>query len=145
VSGDGEGWREALAGEFASPYMAELCAFLSGEAAAGKRIHPEEGAHFRALDLTPLDGVRVVILGQDPYHGPGQAHGLAFSVPPGVRVPPSLANVYRELEADLGIPPAPHGHRPPVPHRQPGRPLHRGGGAADRVRHVRCGGQCNRV
>jgi uracil-DNA glycosylase len=113
VSGDGEGWREALAGEFASPYMAELRAFLSGEAAAGKRIHPEEGAHFRALDLTPLDGVRVVILGQDPYHGPGQAHGLAFSVPPGVRVPPSLANVYRELEADLGIPPAPHGSLEP--------------------------------
>jgi uracil-DNA glycosylase len=103
-------WREALAGEFASPYMGALKDFLRCEIAAGKRVYPKGSEFFRALDLTPLDRVRVVILGQDPYHGPGQAHGLAFSVPPGIGVPPSLANIYRELERDLGIPPAPHGH-----------------------------------
>ena len=104
-----ESWRQALESEFASPYMAELKAFLRGELAAGKRIYPKGSEYFRALDLTPLDRVRVVILGQDPYHGPGQAHGLCFSVQPGVKVPPSLANIYRELESDLGIPPARHG------------------------------------
>jgi uracil-DNA glycosylase len=104
-----ESWREPLAGEFASPHMAALKAFLTAEKAAGKPIFPKGSEWFRALDLTPLDQVRVVILGQDPYHGPGQAHGLAFSVRPGVRVPPSLVNIYKELQADLGIPPARHG------------------------------------
>ncbi len=103
-------WRAALAGEFASPYMGALKDFLRGEIAAGRRVYPRGAEYFRALDLTPLDRVRVVILGQDPYHGPGQAHGLCFSVQPGVKVPPSLANIYRELESDLGIPPARHGH-----------------------------------
>jgi uracil-DNA glycosylase len=103
-------WREALAGEFASPYMDALKDFLRGEIAAGRRVFPRGAEYFRALDLTPLDRVRVVILGQDPYHGPGQAHGLCFSVQPGVKVPPSLANIYRELESDLGVPPARHGH-----------------------------------
>jgi uracil-DNA glycosylase len=103
-------WREALAGEFASPYMGALKDFLRGEIAAGRRVFPRGAEYFRALDLTPLDRVRVVILGQDPYHGPGQAHGLCFSVQPGVKVPPSLANIYRELESDLGVPPARHGH-----------------------------------
>ena len=89
--------------------MAALRQFLVAEKAAGKRIFPHGPDWFRALDLTPLDQVRVVILGQDPYHGEGQAHGLCFSVRPGTRTPPSLVNIYKEMEADLGIPPARHG------------------------------------
>ena len=103
-------WREALEAELDSPYMAALRAWLDGERQAGKRIFPYADNWLRALDLTPLDEVRVVILGQDPYHGEGQAHGLCFSVQPGTRTPPSLVNIYKELEADLGIAPAPHGH-----------------------------------
>ena len=103
------GWLEPLREEFASPYMAALREFLVAEKAAGKRIFPVGNAWFRALDLTPLGQVRVVILGQDPYHGEGQAHGLCFSVKPGVRTPPSLVNIYKEMESDLGIPPARHG------------------------------------
>jgi len=102
-------WLEPLRGEFAEPYMAALRQFLVAEKAAGKRIFPRASDWFRALDLTPLDDVRVVILGQDPYHGEGQAHGLCFSVRPGTRTPPSLVNIYKEMEADLGIPPARHG------------------------------------
>lgn len=102
-------WLEPLREEFASPYMAALRDFLTAEKAAGKRIFPAGSEWFRALDLTPLEEVRVVILGQDPYHGPGQAHGLCFSVRPDVRVPPSLVNIYKELESDLGIPRARHG------------------------------------
>ncbi len=104
-----ESWRTPLAGALASPDMLALKAFLLAEKAAGKAIFPRGSEWFRALDLTPLDDVRVVILGQDPYHGPGQAHGLAFSVRPGVRVPPSLVNIYKELQSDLGITPARHG------------------------------------
>lgn len=104
-----DSWAGPLAGEFAAPYMAALKAFLLAEREAGKAIFPKGGEWFRALDLTPLDDVRVVILGQDPYHGPGQAHGLAFSVKPGVKVPPSLVNIYKELRSDLGIAPASHG------------------------------------
>lgn len=103
-------WRGPLGEEFASPYMQALRSFLVGEKAAGKRIFPKGAEWFRALDLTPLDSVRVVILGQDPYHGPGQAHGLAFSVKPGTALPPSLVNIYKELQTDLGIPPARHGY-----------------------------------
>ncbi|MCG6120950.1 MAG: uracil-DNA glycosylase [Blastomonas sp.] len=102
-------WREALASEFAAPYMADLKAFLLERKAAGARIFPPGSQWFRALDLTPPDRVRVVILGQDPYHGPGQAHGLCFSVQPGVRPPPSLINIYKELERDLGVMPRAHG------------------------------------
>jgi uracil-DNA glycosylase len=102
-------WLERLRGEFAQDYMADLKRFLVAEKQRGKRIFPTGANWFRALDLTPLDKVRVVILGQDPYHGPGQAHGLCFSVPPGVRPPPSLVNIYKELESDLGIKPARHG------------------------------------
>ena len=102
-------WLEPLRGEFAEGYMAALRQFLVAEKAAGKRIFPKGGEWFRALDLTPLDDVRVVILGQDPYHGEGQAHGLCFSVRLGTRTPPSLVNIYKEMEADLGIPPARHG------------------------------------
>ena len=105
-----ESWLAPLQGEFDSPYMAELKRFLVAEKAAGKRIFPPGGEWFHALDATPLDRVRVVILGQDPYHGPGQAHGLCFSVRPGVRIPPSLVNIYTELETDLGIAPAGHGN-----------------------------------
>ncbi len=102
-------WFEPLKDEFAEPYMAALREFLVAEKAAGKRIFPAGGEWFRALDLTPLEQVRVVILGQDPYHGEGQAHGLCFSVRPGTRTPPSLVNIYKEMEADLGIPRARHG------------------------------------
>jgi uracil-DNA glycosylase len=105
-----ESWRVPLAEQFAAPYMATLRDFLVTEKAAGKRIFPKGSEWFRALDLTPLDEVRVVILGQDPYHGEGQAHGLCFSVQPGVRPPPSLVNIYKELASDLGIAPPRHGH-----------------------------------
>lgn len=104
-----ESWLEPLKGEFDQPYMAELKRFLLAEREAGKRIFPSGANWFRALDLTPLDKVKVVILGQDPYHGPGQAHGLCFSVPDGVRPPPSLVNIYKELESDLGIQRPAHG------------------------------------
>jgi uracil-DNA glycosylase len=103
-------WREPLTPIFASEQMQALKAFLAAQRASGKRIYPRPSAWLAALDTTPLDAVRVVILGQDPYHGPGQAHGLAFSVQPGVRIPPSLVNIYKELNNDLGIPPARHGH-----------------------------------
>jgi uracil-DNA glycosylase len=89
--------------------MAELKRFLLDQKAQGRRIFPKGSEYFRALDLTPLDKVRVVVLGQDPYHGEGQAHGLCFSVRPGVRTPPSLVNIYKEIESDLGIRPARHG------------------------------------
>jgi uracil-DNA glycosylase len=102
-------WLEPLSDEFAQDYMAHLKRFLLAEREAGKRIFPHGSNWFRALDLTPLDEVRVVILGQDPYHGPGQAHGLCFSVPDGIRPPPSLVNIYKELESDLGIRPVTHG------------------------------------
>ena len=104
-----QSWLDPLREEFASAYMEALKAYLRAEKVAGKRIFPAGGEWFRALDLTPLEHVRVVILGQDPYHGAGQAHGLCFSVQPGVRAPPSLVNIYKEMEADLGIPPARHG------------------------------------
>jgi len=102
-------WLEPLRGEFEQPYMAELKRFLVAERERGKQIFPRASEWFRALDLTPLEQVRVVILGQDPYHGPGQAHGLCFSVKDGVRPPPSLVNIYKELESDLGIKPRRHG------------------------------------
>jgi len=102
-------WLERLQRQFDEPYMGELKRFLLDEKQRGKSIFPKGANWFRALDLTPLDQVRVVILGQDPYHGPGQAHGLCFSVPPDVRPPPSLVNIYKELASDLGITPARHG------------------------------------
>lgn len=100
------GWDAALTAE----RLAGPMGFQRAERAAGRRIFPPEPQILRALDLTPLDSVRVVILGQDPYHGAGQAHGLAFSVPDGVRQPPSLRNILRELRDDLGIVPARHGN-----------------------------------
>jgi uracil-DNA glycosylase len=105
-----DSWKAALSSEVSAPYMAELRAFLTSEIDAGKQVFPQGPEYFSALDLTPLDQVKVVILGQDPYHGDGQAHGLCFSVQPDVRVPPSLKNIYKELESDLGIPKASHGY-----------------------------------
>ena len=86
-------WKEALADEFDKPYMRRLKAFLVEEKRARRVVYPKGAEIFAALDLTPIDQVRVVIMGQDPYHGPGQAHGLSFSVPPGVARPPSLLNI----------------------------------------------------
>jgi uracil-DNA glycosylase len=104
-----ETWRAALGPALATPEARRLGGFLAAEEAAGKTVYPPRGSRLKALGLTPLDRVRVVILGQDPYHGPGQAMGLSFSVPRGIAPPPSLANIYKELEADLGIPRPPHG------------------------------------
>jgi uracil-DNA glycosylase len=96
-------WKDALAGEFEKPYFASLVRFLHKEKADGRRVFPPGSQIFRAFELTPVPQVKVVILGQDPYHGPGQAHGLSFSVPEGVPAPPSLKNIFREIETDLGI------------------------------------------
>jgi len=104
-----ESWRAALDPVLAAPKARQLGGWLVAEEAAGKAIYPPRGSRLRAFELTPLDTVRVVILGQDPYHGPGQAMGLCFAVPEGVRVPPSLANIYKEIEADCGVPRAAHG------------------------------------
>lgn len=103
-------WRAALAPVLAGPEARKLGGWLRAQEDGGKTIYPPRGSRLRALELTPLDAVRVVILGQDPYHGPGQAHGLSFSVPQGVRIPPSLANIHKELEADLGLPRPAHGN-----------------------------------
>ena len=96
-------WKAALAGEFEKPYFASLVRFLHQEKADGKVIYPPGSLIFRAFDLTPVPQVKVVILGQDPYHNPGEAMGLSFSVPDGVRTPPSLKNIFKEIETDLGI------------------------------------------
>ncbi len=98
-----ESWKRALQSEFDKPYFAGLVSFLHGEKAAGKLIYPPGGQIFRAFELTPVDKVKVVILGQDPYHNPEQAMGLSFSVPAGVPAPPSLKNIFKEIENDLGI------------------------------------------
>ena len=103
-------WQPTLEPVLQTPALRALGTFLKAEEAAGKTIYPPQGSRLAALELTPRDAVKVVILGQDPYHGPGQAHGLAFSVKQGVRVPPSLVNIYKELESDLGIPRAAHGN-----------------------------------
>jgi uracil-DNA glycosylase len=102
-------WAAKLGDYLERPEMRALSEFLRAEKAAGKRIYPPGPQMFAALDATPYDTVKVVILGQDPYHGPGQAHGLCFSVPPGVEVPPSLQNIFKEQERDLGIPRPDHG------------------------------------
>ncbi|HEY1034180.1 MAG TPA: uracil-DNA glycosylase [Pseudoxanthomonas sp.] len=102
-------WKARIGDWLQRPEMRELSAFLRQRKAAGARIYPPGPQIFAAFDATPFDAVKVVILGQDPYHGPGQAHGLCFSVLPGVPVPPSLANIYKEINADLGIPSPGHG------------------------------------
>lgn len=96
-------WKEALAGEFEKPYFAALAEELHREKQAGEVIYPPGKDIFKAFELCPLDKVKVVILGQDPYHGYGQAMGLSFSVPQGVPAPPSLKNIFKEIESDLGI------------------------------------------
>lgn len=103
-------WYSPLAAEFEQPYMRDLRAFLVDQKQLGKRIFPAGSEFFNAFSHTPLHKVKVVILGQDPYHGEGQAHGLCFSVKPGVDVPPSLQNIYKELNAELGLPIPTHGH-----------------------------------
>lgn len=103
-------WQAVLQDEFGQDYMRQLRAFLQSEKQAGKQIYPPGPLIFNALNSTPLDKVRVVILGQDPYHNPGQAHGLCFSVLPGVAPPPSLLNIYKELQRDTGFVPPRHGY-----------------------------------
>ncbi len=105
-----DSWKSRLADVFSAPSMRELRTFLRDQLAAGKTLYPPPAQMFAALDATPFDDVKVVILGQDPYHGPGQAHGLCFSVQPGVPVPPSLVNIFKEIHDDLGIPTPAHGH-----------------------------------
>ncbi|WP_020592519.1 uracil-DNA glycosylase [Kiloniella laminariae] len=104
-----ESWKVPLAPEFNKDYMRNLKAFLQQQKQQGKTIFPRGREYFQALNLTPLEGVKLVILGQDPYHGPGQAHGLCFSVKPGVPAPPSLKNIYKEMAQDLGIDQPSHG------------------------------------
>lgn len=98
-----ESWKRRLAPEFEKPYFETLVRQLHEEKRAGQVIYPPGPLIFNAFNLTPFDQVKVVIIGQDPYHGPGQAEGLSFSVPPGVAIPPSLVNIYREIETDLGV------------------------------------------
>jgi len=104
-----DSWQRHLGAEFEAPYMQALRAFLAREKAERKVIYPHSDHWFRAFELTPLDQVRVVVLGQDPYHGPHQAHGLCFSVRPGIPAPPSLQNIYKELAQDVGMTPVSHG------------------------------------
>ena len=104
-----EGWKRELSEEFAKPYFAQIKQFLVREKEAGKVIYPPGPMIFRAFDATPFEKVRVVILGQDPYHQPGQAMGLCFSVPKGIAIPASLVNIYKELERDLGLRRPAHG------------------------------------
>lgn len=102
-------WKAVLNDEFSKPYFRNLISFIKQEKADGKTIYPPGPLIFNAYNTTPIDQVRVVILGQDPYHNPGQAMGLSFSVPKGVTVPPSLRNMYKELETSLGVARAQHG------------------------------------
>lgn len=104
-----ESWKRALAHEFEQPYFQTLVSFIKQEIALGKTLYPPGPLIFNAFDTTPFDKVKVIILGQDPYHNPNEAMGLSFSVPKGVRTPPSLLNIYKELEADLGLPRPNHG------------------------------------
>jgi len=98
-----ESWKEALKAEFTKPYFQQIILFLKTEKSAGKLIYPPGKLIFNAFEKTPVDTVKVVILGQDPYHGKGQAHGLSFSVPDGVPPPPSLVNIFKELHSDIGV------------------------------------------
>ncbi len=102
-------WHEKLRDEFAKPYFSELSSFLEKEKKGGQHIYPQGSHIFNAFDSTPFQKVKVVIIGQDPYHGQGQAHGLCFSVQKGVPIPPSLKNIYKELQSDLGVQPPAHG------------------------------------
>ncbi|AGF78118.1 Uracil-DNA glycosylase [Desulfocapsa sulfexigens DSM 10523] len=103
-------WKAKIGGEFEQEYMQNLRRFLIEEKQAGKIIYPEGDNIFSSMNLVSFDDVKVVIIGQDPYHGEGQAHGLCFSVKPGVRIPPSLQNIFKEIQGDLGIPIGNHGY-----------------------------------
>lgn len=103
-------WKEILKPEFSKPYFRQIVLHLRTEKSQNKIIFPPGGLIFNAFDSTPIDNVKVVILGQDPYHGPGQAHGLCFSVPDGIAQPPSLVNIFTELHNDLGVPVPKHGN-----------------------------------
>lgn len=96
-------WKEVLKNEFTKPYFQQIVTFLKTERMAGKTIYPPGSMIFNAFNHTPFDKVKVVILGQDPYHGAGQAHGLCFSVQDGVAPPPSLINIYKEIQTDIGV------------------------------------------
>lgn len=98
-----EEWKEILKDEFKKPYFEQIVTFIKAEKSAGKIIYPPGGLFFNAFDKTPYSKVKVVILGQDPYHNKGQAHGLSFSVPDGVQMPPSLLNIFKELKTDIGM------------------------------------------
>ena len=102
-------WKKRLNNEFEKPYMQQLFSFLLSEKRQGKRVFPASKHYFKALDETPFDQVKVVVLGQDPYHGDDQAHGLSFSVPAGIRPPPSLKNIFKEIKSDLGVDAPNHG------------------------------------
>lgn len=104
------GWKSVLNEEFEKSYFTELVNFIKKEISEGKKIYPPGKLIFNAFEKTPFDNVKVVILGQDPYHGEGQAHGLSFSVPQGIKQPPSLVNIFKEINADLGIMPPAHGN-----------------------------------
>lgn len=103
-------WEKILKEEFSKPYMVKLLEFLNSEEQLNKKIYPSFDEIFGALNLTPFEKVKVVILGQDPYHGPNQAHGLSFSVKSGVKIPPSLVNIYKELSTDMSLPIPDHGN-----------------------------------
>ena len=103
-----DGWKAALAPEFEKPYFKTLTDTIRAELLAGQVLYPPAKLIFNAFDSTPFEQVRVVLLGQDPYHGPGQAHGLCFSVPQGIQPPPSVKNIFKEIQDDLGLPIPPH-------------------------------------
>lgn len=102
-------WKEALKDEWQKPYLHQLAQFVAQERASGVSVYPDQKNVFNAFNHTPYDQVKVVIVGQDPYHGPNQAHGLSFSVPQEIKCPPSLKNIFKELKEDLGIEPPKHG------------------------------------
>jgi len=102
-------WKEVLKDEFQKDYFIRLTEFIRTDISSGKTVYPAGPLIFNAFNSTPLHKVKVVILGQDPYHGPGQAHGLSFSVPPGIKFPPSLSNIFKELHTDLGLMPPDNG------------------------------------
>lgn len=104
-----DSWKRVLHNEFSKPYFLEAVTFIKTEKALGKTIYPPGSLIFNAFNSTPFDKVKVVLLGQDPYHGKGQAHGLSFSVLPGIKPPPSLMNIFKELHDDIGIRPPSHG------------------------------------
>jgi len=105
-----DSWKAVLKQEFTKPYFLSIATFLKTEKLAGKTIYPPGSLIFNAFNTTPFDKVKVVILGQDPYHGPGQAHGLSFSVQKGIAPPPSLVNIFKELQSDIGVPIPNHGN-----------------------------------